>query len=133
MLMLVAAAVGLEGCCTVGTNDPKVREPVVVPNAVDVVEDQTHPLPSPNVALSAELTHRLLQALFVEPPLQITAAVGRVFNENLTEGNPLSGAPERFAARCAGVEVIGFDSPDPSPLLQRPGVRAGLAVAEPAK
>jgi hypothetical protein len=49
----------------VRAHDPKVREPVVIPHAVDVIEDQRHALAMPNLALPAELARSLFEALAV--------------------------------------------------------------------
>src|SRR5215208_7105900 len=49
------AAVGVERSCAVRAHDPEIVEPVVVVDAVDVIEDQAHRLALPLLALAAEL------------------------------------------------------------------------------
>jgi hypothetical protein len=57
----------------VRAHDPEILEAVVVPDAVDVVEDQRHAGAAPRLVLTAELADRRLDALAVETVLQMSA------------------------------------------------------------
>src|SRR5665648_400743 len=61
----------------VRTDDLQVLQTMVIANAVDVIEDQRHPLPSPDLGLPADLASALLDSFGVEPLLQRTPAIGR--------------------------------------------------------
>lgn len=58
---VLAAAMGVERGGTVGTDNPQVLDPVVVSYAIDVIEDETHAIPVPQLSLAAELTLRLFE------------------------------------------------------------------------
>jgi hypothetical protein len=106
----------------IGAHDPEVLEPVVVRHAVDVVEDQRHRATAPELALIADLTPRLLDAVGEEPSLQVAAMVRRVLDEQLGERSwrPV----QRRAPHRVLVEVRCADAPQGDVLLDRPMVPA---------
>jgi hypothetical protein len=59
----------------VGTDDSEILEPVIVSDAVYVVEDQGHLPTAPNVRLAAKLTPPLFEPLRIEATLQVPPAV----------------------------------------------------------
>jgi hypothetical protein len=61
---------GVQGCRAIRTNDPQVLKPIVIAFSIDVIEDQTHATPAPNLVLPAKLTSPFLQPAFEEPPLE---------------------------------------------------------------
>jgi hypothetical protein len=75
----------LEGRRAVRAHDPKVLDPVVVSDPVDVVEDQRHSPSGPKLALSAELAYRCLETGPEQPLLQLPAREGRSFDQDLIE------------------------------------------------
>lgn len=103
-------AVRIEGRGAVRADHPQVLEPVVVPDSVDVVQDQCHAAPPPVLVLTAELADRLDEPGCEQPRLQIASRVARVLNKDAFER---SRAGEISIPRAAGVEVIGRDLPDP--------------------
>jgi hypothetical protein len=58
----------------VGAQDAQVLQAVVVPDAVDVIEDQGEAAAAPELALAAHLAAGGLEARVVETPLQRVAA-----------------------------------------------------------
>jgi hypothetical protein len=122
---------GAKGRCAVRTEDAQVLEPVVVADAVDVVEDQGQLCAAPDFALSAELASSILQPFLVQALLEIGAAVRGVLDEDVFEGQFLS-TPEAPVTGMR-VEVVDRDSPDRNPLPQHPPRPAGGTEAEPAK
>src|SRR5207247_1763104 len=105
--LILTPAVRVERRVAVRAQDPEVLEAIVVPDAVGVVEDKRHPLPSPLLALATELALSLLDALGEEASLEAAALIGRTLDEDLGERQGL--APRR--ASPAPVEVIGRDAP----------------------
>lgn len=85
---------------------------MVVTNAVDVVEDQTHAPTTPLLVLPAELAHPLLDALGEEPALDVLPGVGGVVDENLTQTSVKATVQPPFL-RAAGIEVCRRHTPDP--------------------
>jgi hypothetical protein len=59
-------------------------------DAVDVIDDQAHSPPAPELTLSAQLARARLQPGLVEALLQRAPRVIRAFNEDLLERNPLT-------------------------------------------
>jgi hypothetical protein len=57
---LMPSTVRVKRRIAVGTQETQVLEAMVVVNAVDVIENQGHPLASPELALTAHLTFRAL-------------------------------------------------------------------------
>src|SRR3954467_2533596 len=96
---------GVERRRTVRANDAQVLEAVIPAVAVDVVENQRDQTTVPELALSAQLTAPLLQALFVEPVLEMTAVERRVLNQHLRKRS----SPSRSGTSltCVWVEVRG--------------------------
>jgi hypothetical protein len=77
--------VRVECCRAVRTYDPKVLESVVIPHAIDVVEDQADPLAMPVLVLTAQLAASFFQLLVVEPLLQVAPAIGRPLDKDLLQ------------------------------------------------
>jgi hypothetical protein len=109
---------GFECRRAVRADDPQVLEPVVVENPVDVVEDQRHRLPSPELTLPAKLASRLLDPLREQASLQMSTVVRRMRDEEFRERSrwPV----QRFASDGVLIEVVGRDSPESDVLLDRP-------------
>src|ERR1700733_1439170 len=63
----VASAVSIEGRGAVGADDPEVLEPVVVRNAIDMVENERHWLALPQFSLAAHVANGLPESLLKEP------------------------------------------------------------------
>jgi hypothetical protein len=79
----VSAAVRIERSRAVGTHDAQVFKPVIITNAVDVVEDQGHRSPSPFLPLTTDFASPLFQSFGVEPRLQGTSVISRAGNHDL--------------------------------------------------
>jgi hypothetical protein len=114
----------------VGAEDPQVLEAVVVRDAVDVIDDQRHALAPPKLTLAALLAAALLEPLAEETLLEVLAAVRRVADEDLGDRDRLS-AVRRAPPRRA--KMAGVDAPPARVALDRRGVAAGGAIAEPAQ
>jgi hypothetical protein len=114
----------------VRADDPEVLQAVVVRYTVDVIEDQPESAAPPQLALSAELTNRLLEPSFVEPFLETGARETRVLDEDLRERL----APADTGPTQAGVwvEVIGRDAPQRRILLENQMAAAALTHAKAA-
>src|SRR3954453_4138540 len=117
----------------VGANDSQVLDAVVVPDPIDVVEDQAHPLPLPDLALSADLTDRLLDTFVVEPLFQVATAVARVHHQDFGKGLLTVAPPQPSDARRVRIEVIGGNSPLLHPPLESSRIAARGAFAESAQ
>jgi hypothetical protein len=70
-----ASAVCIQRRGAVRANDSQVVESVVVPDAVDVIEDQAHPLAVPILILTAELAASILEPCSVQPFLELPPRV----------------------------------------------------------
>jgi hypothetical protein len=130
----VAPAVRVERRGAVGTQDPEVLEPMVVVHPVHVIEDQRHVAATPLLALSAQLALTGLEALGVEPLLELDARERRPFDEDLLE-RPSSSLISAQGVTAGGVrvEVVDRNSPDLERIpLQRPPVAAAGAHVEAA-
>jgi len=86
--------VGVEGCVAVWAHDAEVVETVVGSDAVDVIEDESHPPAAPLLALPAELARRLLEARPVEAFLEMRGPDGGVGGQELVERSLTT--PARF-------------------------------------
>jgi hypothetical protein len=104
---VVATAVGLQRRSAIRAHDLEVLEPVVGRDAVDVIEDQRHGLSTPLLSLPAQLALPAFHALAEQTPLQGSAVVVRVDDENLIEGSAF-GRP-RIAPRPVRIKVPGLD------------------------
>jgi hypothetical protein len=104
---------------------------VIVPNAVDVIEDECHRASTPEFALPAKLALSPLEALVEEPPLECPAAVCAALDEGLAERR--RSAAHGLPARGVRVEVLRRDFPDGDPLRQDLLRAPGMAHPEPAE
>jgi hypothetical protein len=110
---------------TVRAHDPQVLQPVVVADAVDVIENEPHrPIP-PDRALTAQLTDRRLEPEGIQALLQMVAAVRRTLDEDLLDRSWC--AAQRASSRSIGIKVVGLDAPPDHPVLQRSPVGARRA------
>ncbi|HET8954922.1 MAG TPA: hypothetical protein VFN18_04610 [Solirubrobacterales bacterium] len=66
-----AAAMGIESRRAIRADDSQILDPVVIRNAVDVVEDQSHGPAAPIFVLTTHLAEPLLYPLGEESPLEI--------------------------------------------------------------
>ena len=123
---VLAPAMRVERRRAVRADDPEVLEPVVVGDAVDVVEDQRHPPPVPLLALPAELARARLEPVVVEPLLELPALVRRAARR----GSPRAAIGARAARRRRADEVVGRDVPLVEPAAQQPVIAAGGAQPE---
>jgi hypothetical protein len=97
-----------------------------------VIEDQGHPSPSPDLALSAELTFQPLESLVNQSPLQCRSPIGGVLYENRFQRQRLSTEP--LNPRGIRFEVIGGDLPDVVDVpAKEPVVPANRSQAKPTK
>src|SRR5436305_5632676 len=78
----VLAAMRVECCGAVRADDLEILDAVVCRVAVDVVENQRHPLSVPELADATQLAARNLEAFFVEAPFQGSAVEGGVLDQN---------------------------------------------------
>jgi hypothetical protein len=124
----IPTAVRFERRGAVGADHPKVLEPVVVRDAVDVVEHQRHAAATPVLALTAQLTLRRQEAGIEQTSLQVEAVVRRVLHENFVERNLISASCP--STPYVGVEMVCLDVPPPGPLLKGPIIRALDGIAE---
>jgi len=122
-LPVLAAAVGVERRRAVGADDAEVRDAVVVRHAVDVIEDQGERATAPQLALTAELATRRLDALGEQTTLQVAAVVRRVLDEQVGEGR--RGSAQGFSPDCVLVEVLDADRPAADVLLDGAVVAPG--------
>jgi len=81
----VPPAVCLERRSAVRAHDAQVLDPIVVADAVDVIEDQRHASPAPHLTLAAELALTRLEARLVEPLLQMATRERRALDEDLVK------------------------------------------------
>jgi hypothetical protein len=110
---------------------PKVLYPVVVGDAVDVVEHHRHALTEPDLSLAAEFADGHLRPGGKKPPFEIASRVARMLNQNLFEWDPArSRTPPD---RDAGIEMIRRDVPFLGPSLDGPVVVALDAVPQEAQ
>jgi len=65
--------VSVETRGAVRADDAEILEPVVVTDAVDVVEDHGDSCPAPNLAMAAQFANRLPEPILIEAPLQVLA------------------------------------------------------------
>jgi len=107
---VTAAAVGVERRVAVRADDPQVPDPVVVRDAVDVVEDEPHDAASPHLVLPTKLAVSRLESGGEQPCLETSSAVAGMLDEHLLESNGISA--ERAVASAVGIEMIGGDLPD---------------------
>jgi hypothetical protein len=119
-LPILPTAVRLERRRAVRTNDPQILEAVVVRNAVDVVEDQRHPLPAPDLVLTAELTARCLDPFREQTALQMAAVIRGMLDEQFAERRRW--LVQRLPPDRILVEVRGAHAPQLDVLLDRPVV-----------
>lgn len=75
---------GLQRGSAVCTDDPEVLKPVVVRNAIDVIEDKGHPAATPVLVLAAEFTAQLEESARDQSLLEVAAAVRRALDEDLS-------------------------------------------------
>jgi hypothetical protein len=100
----------IERCGAIGADDLEVLDPIVVWNAVDVVEDQRHQTTPPQFVLAALLATALLEALAEEALLELAARVCRIdYQHLLKRDRRLMEVADRGATR---IEMIGRDPPD---------------------
>ncbi len=131
---VLARAVRVERRRAVRAEDPQVLEPVVVADAVDVVEDQRHPAAAPLLVLAAELAALRPEAGVEEPLLELGAVVAAVLDEDPLERDRRARSPPRtLAQHVARVEVGGRDAPLSRVLPEGREVAAGRAQAERAE
>src|SRR3954452_20060969 len=112
---VLAPAMRVQRRIAVRAQEAEVLEAIVVPHAVDVVENQPHAHAAPHLALPTHLAPKLLEARFDEPALQPLALVSGSLHEDLVERDRF--APRR--TRPAPVEVVRRDAPQREVLLQR--------------
>jgi len=124
---LVTTAMGVERGVAVRAQDPEVLEPVVVVDAVDVVQDERHPAAAPELALAADLALWMLQAFGEQPALQVTAVIRGPLDEHVAQRNRFAGC----ARSRPSSEVIDRNAPGVDVLSNRPVVAARSAQAEP--
>ena len=101
------ATVGVQRRGAVRAHDPQVLEAVVGRLAVDVVEDERHPLAAPQLALAAELAGALLEALAVQAALEVLPVVGGPAHEDPVERDRAADDAEDLALHGVGIEVVG--------------------------
>jgi hypothetical protein len=114
----------------VWADDAEVLKPVVVANAVHVIEDQAHRAATPGLVLPAQLTPPFLESFVEKPALEMAAAIGGAFNEDFGQGG--AGAARAPARRLVRVEMIRPNAQSRYALLQRAPVAARRAVAQTA-
>ena len=127
------ATVGVQRRGAVRAHDPQVLEAVVGRLAVDVVEDQRHPLAAPQLALAAELAGALLQALAVQAALEVAAVVARSAHEDFRHAARPVGRAQSGDAPRHRIEVLRGDAGAPCEFLERAEVAAGGTEAKPAE
>jgi hypothetical protein len=116
----------------VRAHDAQVLDPVVIADAVHVIEDQGHSAPAPHLALAAQLALARFEARAVQPLLQMAARERRALDEDLVE-RPFgrAGPGERSPARGVPIEVLDGYAPHLDRVaLQRSPVVAARAHAE---
>jgi hypothetical protein len=118
----------------VGAEDPQVLEPVVVADAVDVVEDQRHPRPAPLLVLAAELAALRLEPDVIQTLLELGAVVTAVLDEHLFERNRRARSLAcPLASDFASIEVGRRDAPLPCVLPESSEVAPRRAQTERAQ
>ena len=129
---VLATAMRLEGRGTVRARDPEVLEAVVIRFSVDVIKDQGHSLPPPDLALTAKLAGTLLDPFLKEPILELAACDGRACHQEIGK---LLLLPPTYSteARCPRIEMRRVDPPDLRVFLQCLPVATSAPVLEVAK
>jgi hypothetical protein len=121
---VLTSTVGVKRGGAVGAHDAEVLKPIVVRNAVYVIEDQRHRAAAPIFALAAKLTTSQLVALRIEPFLQLAAGVVRVLDQDLDER--LGCLRRRRSLRRPSVEMSGWKLPDViDPMAKQRMIAAG--------
>ena len=92
-----------------GQTIPKVLQPVVVRDAVDVIQDHPQLVPSPPAVLPAQLANGLLEAGFVKAPLELHPREIGALHQNL--GERASTREARPTRRGVRVEVVVGEIP----------------------
>jgi hypothetical protein len=115
-----AAAVCRERRVAVRADDPKVLEPVVRRDSVDVIQDERHLTAVPDLALAAELTVPCLDTGRVETLLEVAPVVGGVLDQHGFKGRWF--ASNLRGTHCIRIEVLHRDPPQRDVLLNGPGV-----------
>ncbi len=126
-------AMRIERSGAVGTNDAQVLESIVVADPVRVVEDESHPPPTPDFALAAYFANRLLDPLVIKAELEIAPRIGRIPNEDVLERLALLPLAKSFSARRIRIEMLRRDAPLPGPSFECSRVGAGCAIPEVAQ
>jgi hypothetical protein len=132
---VLATAVGLERGGAIGADDAKVRQAVVVGNAVDVIKDQRHRAAAPQLALPTQLALPCLESRVIKALLQVAAVLRGVDDEDLVEWR--GRAERRVCGRPVRLEMVSGDAVvlDPPaierklpPAARRPSRRSASAV-----
>lgn len=113
---LVPRAMSLERGRAVRAEDPEVLDPVVIADAIDVVEDQSHRPAAPLRALATVLADRGLETGVVKAPLQVTSREGRPLDEDRVQRNRLSEPTE--GSPGARPKMVGSQTPAGRVLLE---------------
>lgn len=72
VLLVFPPAMRIERRRAIGADNPEILDPIVVGNAIDVIEDQCHPATTPAFALTAHLAPAPLQPPFEQSMLDVT-------------------------------------------------------------
>jgi hypothetical protein len=81
---------GVERRGTIWADNAQVREPVVIGDAIAVVEDQRHAVSVPNLALPAQLTLSLLDSVLEQAGLEMGTRVSGSLDEYPLQGDRVS-------------------------------------------
>lgn len=130
---LVRPAMSFQSRSAVWTDDPKILDPVVVADAVDVVKDQADSLAVPELALPAQFALLPLESLLIQAALQIAPTVDRTLNKNLCQRDLRVVSTKCLNARSVWVKVLHRNTPPVCPFPQGSRVGAGVAVPKPAQ
>lgn len=126
-----AGAVCIESRGAIWADDPQILKPVVVRDAVDVIEDQRHPATAPNLVLSAQLAIPRFEAFCEQSSLDMAAVIRGVFDEHFLEGDRGPSPVEEFPSHCIWVEMVGIDAPQRRVFLERLPVPTRAPIAKP--
>ena len=74
---------GVERGRAVRADNPQVLEPVVVGDSIYVIQDERHPTAHPFLILPTQLALSLLDPFLEQSGLEMSARVGRTFDQNL--------------------------------------------------
>src|SRR4029077_6609380 len=109
-------------------HDPQVLEPVVVRDAIDVIENQRHTASVPRLVVFARGATELDETFWVQALFELRAGVCRMLDEHLAQRARERRA--RLTLTRIRIEVLSGDCPQLRVLAQHPAAAPARAHAQ---